>query len=160
MAQILTFTEYLSYVFTTDKSQSNKYDMIYTDVEETYVRNLLKVPTYDKVKAGAYTVTNRASFFAVLKKCIAKKIEKTYVEIGGAENTALGLVQRTNQYSEQADRAAVERKIKSISEVLTQYENQLIDLLEVPAQFPEYVAKNQVLSSDCPYNFFSINKNL
>lgn len=156
MAQILTFTQYLTYVYTTDKSQSTKYDRIYDDIEQTYVRNLLTTPTFDKVIAGTYTINNRASMFALLKKCIAKRIEIEYINIGGAENTALGLVTRENQFSNQADRAAVDRRLSSIKAILNEYENQLIVILQVIANFPEYVTNSNPLSTDCPYDFISV----
>ena len=68
---ILTFEEFIALVDTTDKSQREKFNKIYVDVEETYIKTLLTVAVYDKIKDGTYTPTNKATFFKLLKKCTA-----------------------------------------------------------------------------------------
>lgn len=156
MAQILTYAQYLTLVYTTDKSQQAKYDFIYTDIENTYVKNILSRPTYDKVIAGTYTIVNRASMFAELKKCIAKRIEIEYINTGAAELTALGMVHRTNQFSEAASKSEIDRKIDSISAVLANYENELKKILEVVANFPEYISDKKNITSNNPYKFTAV----
>jgi len=157
---ILTYTEYKELIYTTDTSQEPKYNKIYEDIWQTYGRFILSEPTFLLVNAGTYNATNKAAMWALLQKCLAKKIEITYVETGGADNTALGLVQRTNEFSQPADVAAVSRRLKSTYAILAQYENQLIVLLEVVADFPEYESKCKNISSGIPYGFTSVQRTI
>lgn len=145
---ILTFEEYTTIVDTTDKTQREKFNKIYVDVEETYLREILTTPVFDKVKDGTYTATNKPTLFRLMKRCAAKKIESIFVKMGTSQLTVLGLVQRQNEYSNPSEIGQVKMKLDAIYEVLRSYENQLTDEL---ANITEYVSPLYPISTQAPF---------
>lgn len=145
---ILSFDEFIALVDTTDKSQREKYNKIYVDIEETYIKNLLTTAVYDKVKDGTYTPTTNPAFFKLLKKCTAKKIETVFIKTGSSQLTPLGLIQRNSEYSTQSEIGQVKMKLDAVFEILRSYEEQLLDELE---NIEEYVSPLEPKSTQAPF---------
>ncbi len=152
----LTFDQYLELIDTTDESQETKFNKIYTDVEQTYLKDLLTVTIFDLCLDGTYNKVYNPTLYELIQKCIAKEIETIYTKTGTSQNTALGLIQRTNDFSKPAEIGGVKMKVEAILKVQRSYENQLMSELML---LPEYVEQFKPIKNDVKFRLSATDVN-
>jgi hypothetical protein len=147
MNNLLTYAEFIKIVSFTDKNASEKYLIYYDATEETYLYDMIGTDLITKLKAGDYT-----DVLPLVKKCIAYNIYLKFIKEGNITVTGEGAQQRTATYTDKAVFVDQQNKIKSVTEVLRSYEQQLLGIVQ---DLDEYNS-NKNISKIVTFNLTSI----
>jgi hypothetical protein len=120
---LLTHSEYLELVDTTDKSNIKDFVKIEKDKRETYLSDLIGRDLYNEVIEGDHT-----ELLPLIKQCLAKEIQVFFINYQPL--TPLGAVERRSDFATVASHKDKEAKVGAVTAVLRSYEKQLIALIE------------------------------
>ncbi len=120
---LLTHSEYLELVDTTDKVDIRNFAKIEKDKEQTYLVDLLGRELYDAVIDG-----DHSELLPLIKKCLAKEIQVFFINYQAL--TPIGTIERRSEFASTASHKDKEAKVGEVTKVLRSYEKQLIEAIE------------------------------
>ncbi len=130
--RLLTYNEFKNIADFSQDSNDVRFEKIINITEKIYLADLIGVNLVEKLKEKEYS-----ELLDLVKICLAKEIERYFIETATTRLSNEGLNERQSEFSNKASIKDKEYKSNNVVNQLKRYESRLISLIKA-GDYPEY----------------------
>ena len=130
--RLLTFNEFKNIADFSEGSNDDRFNKALNIAEQIYLPDLIGAGMVAKIKAGNY-----AELVELVKYCLAKELERYFIETANTKVDNRGLSERTGDFSRTAEMKDKQLKIDNTIQVLKRFESRLISTI-IEGEYAEY----------------------